>query len=79
VTLDEFFSGFLKRPKSEWRTISSNIINQLRNWINESPEVAFLASFLLGLTVALAFKFFICVGFILGLTGWAVYYFAPTE
>lgn len=78
MTLDEFFTGFLKRSKREWRDIVGSWLNQVRTWIGDSPEVAFLASFLLGLTVALGFKFFFYLGLVLGGVAAVVYYFAPS-
>jgi hypothetical protein len=78
MTLDEFFANFLKRSKREWREAFASGLERVRVWISESSEVAFLASFLLGVTVALCFKFFLLMGVIVALIGGIVYYLAPS-
>ena len=68
-----------KKTRSEWRATVREQVMQVRIWIQENAEKGFLTALLLGLVIALAFRFVLTVSIIFAIVAGAVWYFAPED
>jgi len=77
MKFDDLIKKIQETTKDQWKIVVSERVEATRRWIQESPEVAALAGFLMGFIVALAFKVFIIAAVIVVLMGFIVWSFAP--
>ena len=67
------------RTRDEWRSFILEKWTDLRIWVQENGESAFLVAMFLGMFLVIAFKFFVALILALCAVAALVWYLAPTS
>ena len=73
-----FFYTIRNKTREEWKTFGNETLTDSRIWIQEHGELAAIGGLVIGLIVAMFFKYFMILAVALVLGAAVVWYWAPT-
>lgn len=79
MTIQDLLSDIKKKSKKDWESLIRDFWTDFRIWLQENGEVAALCAFIIGMLVAVTFKYVFAVAILLAAGAFVVWFYAEGD